>query len=818
MRTFTSLFIASQGDIFDSILWGKRTSFEPCVRALPSSLCVFQSSESGDQTLPSYGNASTCISRRLAPTVSVSGHFSVSQRTTTEKGFDPGICTKLGQIGAGSQSDVFLSGSSFRFSDGTDRPVFRQAHETANIDSENVSNSISVCSTDPFPFGTNGVHGSTLAGRQSPQASPTVVHQGPLVSGRPVMGLSHFPGSLVQSGCLPMAEQGFPVCHGATVSSSTRLFSVHGRKSGGLGSSYGRPFSFRPMVCSLEGTSHQCSRTPSSLASSEILSSGNFRQSCVAVNRHDSGCLPEQRREGPVTNSIFHGDQAVRLVYEMPCVSDSQVRAGEAECSGRLALEERADNPYRVDPSQGHSVSDISFLGSPSYGSVCHEAEQSTSDFHFSLSRPVSMGSGCHVPVMGGNDSICIPSHPTSDEGLAENGERNLLGHSDSSLLGEPSVLPGSAVSDGCSQTSNSEVSFDPASFPSSSSKAGNLQPTKKSAERVCAAKRASIQSLYNYRWNTWMDWCLQRQMDPIDPSVMTVADFLIFFFEEKKLSPVSVKGYRSAISSTLKHQSSVDFSSHPVLADVIRSLELEKPAVNRIFPHWHLSLVLDCLKKSPFEPMSSCSLKCLTQKTVFLTALASGWRRSEIHALSANSGSVKFSADTSVVVLHFFPGFLAKNQIPSVAGVPLEIPALSSSGMDKYLCPVCALRIYMRRTRSFRRNRERLFISYIKAYDKEISASTVSRWIVDTVRFAYDQSGSSSAAKICAHELRALSSSLAWLNYVPLDTVLRAGYWRSENSFIKFYLRDTAGLNEKLFSLGPIVVAQKIISSRLSP
>ena len=83
----------------------------------------------------------------------------------------------------------------------------------------------------------------------------------------------------------------------------------------------------------------------------------------------------------------------------------------------------------------------------------------------------------------------------------------------------------------------------------------------------------------------------------------------------------------------------------------------------------------------------------------------------------------------------------------------------------------------------------------------------------MDTVRFAYDQSDSSSAGQICAHELRALSSSLVWLNYVPLDTVLRAGYWRYENSFIKFYLRDTAGLNEKLFSLGPIVVAQKAIA-----
>ena len=86
------------------------------------------------------------------------------------------------------------------------------------------------------------------------------------------------------------------------------------------------------------------------------------------------------------------------------------------------------------------------------------------------------------------------------------------------------------------------------------------------------------------------MDWCLEREMDPIDPSVMALADFLIFLFEEKKLAPVSVKGYRSA-SSTLKQLSLVDFSSDPVLSDIIKSMELEKPVVSKVVPHWDLSL-----------------------------------------------------------------------------------------------------------------------------------------------------------------------------------------------------------------------------------
>ena len=175
---------------------------------------------------------------------------------------------------------------------------------------------------------------------------------------------------------------------------------------------------------------------------------------------------------------MVHGNQSVS---ETTNVSNSQACSREAECSGRLALEKRADNSYRVDSPQRHSVPDISFLESSSYRSICHKAQQSTSSFHISVSRPIGMGSGCDVPVMGGNDSICISSHSSSNEGLTENGERNLSAHPDSASLGESSILPSPAISDDCtnSQASCSEGSFDPASFPSSSSEAGNLQPAR---------------------------------------------------------------------------------------------------------------------------------------------------------------------------------------------------------------------------------------------------------------------------------------------------------------------------------------------------
>lgn len=62
------------------------------------------------------------------------------------------------------------------------------------------------------------------------------------------------------------------------------------------------------------------------------------------------------------------------------------------------------------------------------------------------------------------------------------------------------------------------------------------------------------------------------------------------------------------------------------------------------------------------------------------------------------------------------------------------------------------------------------------------------------------------------AHEVRALASSWAWSNKVPLDDVVKAGFWSSENSFIKFYLRDVSVLASSLANLGPVVAAQAVV------
>ena len=111
-----------------------------------------------------------------------------------------------------------------------------------------------------------------------------------------------------------------------------------------------------------------------------------------------------------------------------------------------------------------------------------------------------------------------------------------------------------------------------------------------------------------------------------------SVADFLLYLFEVKNLQPSTIDGYRSAIADKLGN-TTVNISKDENLTRLLDSFHRDRPKGRRGIPSWNLSLVLHQLTKAPFEPLREASLKHLTFKTVFLLALGSGKRRSEIHA-----------------------------------------------------------------------------------------------------------------------------------------------------------------------------------------
>ena len=124
---------------------------------------------------------------------------------------------------------------------------------------------------------------------------------------------------------------------------------------------------------------------------------------------------------------------------------------------------------------------------------------------------------------------------------------------------------------------------------------------------------------------------------------------------------------------------------------------------------------MLKFLSGKPYEPLREAPIKELTYKTVFLLALASAGRRSELHALLFDDKHFLLDKEQRKATLFFAPGFLSKTQRVGETNSPLIIPALPT-GKELPVapnCPVRDLKYYHRRTSepSVRKGRKKLFI-----------------------------------------------------------------------------------------------------------
>ena len=308
------------------------------------------------------------------------------------------------------------------------------------------------------------------------------------------------------------------------------------------------------------------------------------------------------------------------------------------------------------------------------------------------------------------------------------------------------------------------------------------------------------------------------HKVDFGSPSLNQVAEFLLFLFKEKNLQPSTIDGYRTAIADKIGCDK-VNFGKDENLTRLLDSFHRDKPKGLRGVPSWNLSLVLHQLTQSPFEPLRKVSLKHLTFKTVFLLALGSGKRRSEIHAWVHRN--IRHQEDWANVSLFPSPCFLSKNQLakegPSSVA-PVIIPALAptldkSLKEDRTLCSVRALRYYLDKTKDLRSGKQLVFVSFKKNFNKDIAPATISSWIKQTILLCYQLSNEDAQQlhQVRAHDVRAFAASKAFQGGVSLDQILSACHWKSHNTFTQFYLKDVAWADADLYHLGPVVAAQHI-------
>ena len=174
---------------------------------------------------------------------------------------------------------------------------------------------------------------------------------------------------------------------------------------------------------------------------------------------------------------------------------------------------------------------------------------------------------------------------------------------------------------------------------------------SEQASNRIAVPQRKFTLDLYEQKWNTFREWCELNGINPHTPTVPMIAEFLLHLFRDKQLATITLKGYRSALSSLMASRG-LDISHDPDLNALIRSFSIERPRTFRETPGGVFALVLRFLMRHPFEPMNVCSLADLTRKLLF-----------SLRWLQPN-------------VIVRFGLFLLMSYLDTISKAPLEVPS----------------------------------------------------------------------------------------------------------------------------------------------
>ena len=471
-----------------------------------------------------------------------------------------------------------------------------------------------------------------------------------------------------------------------------------------------------------------------------------------------------------------------------------------SERDSRPPISSEPANTDRVVPAPRDRESYLQGLGDTRSRHVCDTVELPLSSVHVSSSGAKSPSGGCSVSRLAGEVNVHVSPIPPAQQGHAETTVHSSGGGDPCSPLVAVSVVvftstslcetpSGSPLPSGSSVPAGPEVHLRRKVVPSA--RMESLMRHYKAAgfsdevSRLAAApRRPSTYRMYDDRWRRFTRWAAGQGFDPLDPTAAQIASFLFDLFDTHSLSPQTIKGYRTCIGSVLNRTGRAKVVLHRTISDMIASMELQRPRTMPVLPQRDLGVVLEALSKSPYEPLREASFKHLTLKTVFLLAMASAGRRSELHALRFDQNYIQFKPKGAGVTLYFSPEFMRKNQKPNQVNDPWYIPAIPT-GKPEFgapNCPVRALRYYHRYLTEHpdvRKDIRRLFVP-IKDNNagKELSASSISKWICTTIvdSHAAIQDSKNLSGSVKAHEVRAVATSLQLFNKVDLHSFCHEG------------------------------------------
>ena len=466
--------------------------------------------------------------------------------------------------------------------------------------------------------------------------------------------------------------------------SSPKIYERQGPLDGCIGKGLGRSPRFlqdaRSMGRHSEKKSYKLARIEGcTVSSSSLLSTYNREKSVDKIGQLDCSGLYQQRRGDEVITPLPANVENATMGRLLSNRTESCSHSGQEKypCGQTIKKPERS-KINRMDPRQNCSQENISGVRGTMRGPIRDGGEQTASNLLFPVANRRCLALRCPECRLDWDLRLRIsPADPTSS-GTTEGDKRDVHYYSNS-----PHNTLSIMVSDPSESVNRSpEASSHESRFIDTEQRSmdtprlveneiSSLEDfrcegrteclSKKARDYITQSRRPSTRKMYEARQRLFCSWCQERKIHPSSASINEIAEFLIYLHEERNCKAATLSGYRVAISDIHEAWERSTVSNNKMLSRLIKGIYHSNPRRNRLLPSWDLPLVLEALSKPPFEPLRSAELKYLTWKTVFLIALASAARVSELHALSTCDTCLRIE----VSGIRLFPKleFLAKNQ-----------------------------------------------------------------------------------------------------------------------------------------------------------
>ena len=240
----------------------------------------------------------------------------------------------------------------------------------------------------------------------------------------------------------------------------------------------------------------------------------------------------------------------------MDTISDPQslTHSRPVECGSGQAIQTRPGQSDRmVSPSRGFS-SYMLQVAPTSNRSIRHKVQQQVTSVCIPSTRFPGHCSRCTQSAMGGSGCICLSTSSLIGQGSGEvtgipmqKNNSNCPGVAKHALV----LGPGCHVQSNSTEPTKSAQAVDPTlqSDPSQKSdkpESPRLAPRASAikdqgfseavATRIEAPQRGSTRSVYEAKWTIFTKWYISNQVDFRAPPIKSVADCLMYLFQDSKL------------------------------------------------------------------------------------------------------------------------------------------------------------------------------------------------------------------------------------------------------------------------------------------